>query len=501
MDQSKTQIVDKLIDKNPKLTFLETHISWILRGQKTTLKIKKPYDLGFLDFSSLDARKKYCEKEIEYNSLFAPALYKKVVGITAKGEQVPKDHEEIAEYAVEMNTFDESQQFDHLLSAGKLNSTDLKKVAHRLVRYYAKAPKNETIQAFGSPEKIKKMVLDNIYESKPFIGRTLSQECYETLCSSTEKVLEKEGQTLKKRQKTNVKACHGDLHLRNICYYQDKVQLFDCIEFNEQFRNIDQIYDLAFLFMDLLYHERQDLAFTLLNEYLLLTNDFEAMRLLPMYAAIRAVIRGKVTSLLLDQDVSGNKKKQAEEEASKYYLLAEKLIAPHSDSIYCTVGLSGSGKSFVAEQLAGIKGAVILRTDSIRKHLHDKNLYERYDDIYSEQHTEDTYDALFEYSKNILDVGYTIILDGSFLKRHQRTKVIKLAKKTGKALCFLNIEANMELIKTRLDRRKDDVSDADIEVMEAQKKHMDPFDPTELSKVKTIYNLDEIKVRAQLKTL
>lgn len=232
-----------------------------------------------------------------------------------------------------------------------------------------------------------------------------------------------------------IRECHGDLHLNNICLYNGRVQIFDCIEFNEEFRNIDVIYDAAFLLMDLEFRGRGDLANLFLNTYLEWSGDYAGAVLLPLYLCIRAYIRGNVNALALnDPAISEAEKADIQATAAAYYAAAYRYTQPRQAKLYVMCGLSGAGKSTRGRGLAQGEQAIQIRSDAVRKHLAGLPLDRRSSDfpqvdLYSEAMTQKTYDQLLAYAELLLRQGQTVILDAKYDRVALRQPVIALAEK------------------------------------------------------------------------
>lgn len=333
MSQNTPELIQFLESKFPESQLFQTHISFVVVGKDKTFKVKKPMNFGFLNFETPDLRKEFCLEELRLNSKMAEPLYTKVWAIKEEngGFELHDDLDNSSntDYILEMNSFDQDELFSNLFKEGKLTNDHFTELAQTLADFHQnKAASNEEISSYGAFNNVEQIAKDNLELSSLFIGKSISQEQYDTLEKESLEGLKELKLIIENRVANKMtKECHGDLHLGNICIYNGKVTPFDCIEFNKDFRFIDTIYDVAFLYMDLVYNGAQDQATHFLNKYLEYTNDFEGLKLFPMYCSMRAIIRAKVTSLLLnDENVSQEVKDNAQKTAHEYYLLGLEFL-------------------------------------------------------------------------------------------------------------------------------------------------------------------------------
>lgn len=338
MSQNIPDLVQNLIDQTPNSQLFQTHISFVVVGSEKSYKVKKPMNFGFLNFETPGLRREFCLEEFRLNSKMAASLYNKVWAVDRENK-LHDDLEQASntDYVLEMNSFDQKELFTNLHKEGLLTDSHFEELALTLADFhYTKANCDEEILSYGSFENVKKIVNDNLELSNLFIGKSISQEQYNELEELSLKKIDLLKPVIDQRLKEKkVKECHGDLHLGNICVYQGKVTPFDCIEFNKEFRFIDTIYDVAFLYMDLVFNGSHHFATTFLNAYLEQTNDFEAMKLFPMYCSMRAIIRAKVTSLLLNDDsIPKEVKDEAQKTAQEYYKLGLDFLKKKEDESF-----------------------------------------------------------------------------------------------------------------------------------------------------------------------
>lgn len=464
---------------------IQTHISHVFLTGGYAYKIKKDVDLGFLDYTTLEKRKHFCEREVELNRQFAPHLYIETVPVyKASGKHSLIPGGDIVEYAVKMHQFREEDVLLKVFERGELSGADVLELARQLAHVHAGAGTDDAVAAYGTPDAVRQMATDNMNIVRPFIGRTISAETFAAIESRTNNFFEQHQTLFQKRVKAGrIRECHGDLHLNNICRYEGRLQFFDRIEFNETYKNIDVIYDLAFLLMDIRFRGRADLATLLLNEYLEQTGDYEGALLLPVYLSMRAFIRGEVQSILASESgVDDAVREAAAEEAARYFEFALNALSPSDPRIILVGGVSGSGKSHLARQLAPALEAIHLRSDAVRKHLAGVPLYERHHDLYAKEMTEKTYAMLIDLGTRLAQQGRCVILDATWLDVSRRKRVLSTDVPSAIVFCT----ADKAELERRIASRGKDVSDADVSVMRDQLKRLEMPKPDEADVVLTL---------------
>jgi aminoglycoside phosphotransferase family enzyme len=307
---------------------LQTHISYITFAGNYVYKWKKPVDFGFLDFSTRAKRQFYCEEEIRLNRRLCPDVYLEMVAITAAdGHFDLNGRGTVVEYGVKMRRLPEDQMMENVLIEGKLLPHHLTKIVEILVPFYAAATIDEPGHQYGTVEAIAKAVRDNFIQTRRFAGgEALSSDRFMLLQEFADDVLS-HGELFEQRRKSGyTRECHGDLHSGNICLDQD-VHIFDCIEFNKNLRCIDIAADLAFLAMDLDFHNRSDLSQFLIDSYIDLSGDRGMCNVLNFYKCYRAYVRGKISLLTSDDlGVGTDVSRRALQRADRYFQLAEKYV-------------------------------------------------------------------------------------------------------------------------------------------------------------------------------
>jgi aminoglycoside phosphotransferase family enzyme/predicted kinase len=482
---------------------LQTHISCVLLAGDYAYKIKKPVNLGFLDFSTLAARRHYCEEELRLNRRTAPALYLDVIPIGGSvdvpllGAGGPA-----FEYALRMKRFAQDALLDRMARRGELTAQHVETLAASLAAFHANVARagdrgtsaghrgagaghecagagHECAGAgpqcaFGSPERILAQAMQNFEQLQVLAAagsesallarlRRWTAETHAALAPLFEA----------RRQALWVRECHGDLHLGNIALLAGVPTPFDGIEFSEDLRWIDVMSEVAFLVMDLIDHRLPRLAFAFLNAYLESTGDYAGVRVLRFYLVYRALVRAKVSCMRAHQPGSAA---GVEHEYRRHLHLAERLAAPGDAALLIMHGLSGSGKTTVARNLQDSLGALRLRSDVERKRLHGLATLARSASglnagLYASGASERTYAHLAGLAREVLSARYPVIVDAAFLQRAQRERFAALARSMGAGFAIATCIAAPATLRERVALREKsatDASEASLEVLEQQ---------------------------------
>jgi len=466
---------------------IQTHVSWIFLAGKFAYKIKKPVNFGFLDFSTLDRRRFYCQEELRLNRRLCPEIYLDVIKVRETPDGAAFYGEGLVlDYAVKMIRLPDERMTDRLLAEGRLSGADVKSIAETVAVFHKQALTGGEIDSFGSLEMIKRNWAENFQQAEEFTGITISQQDLGLIRVWAEQFMAAKAELFNRRVADGfIRECDGDLHLENICL-TDRVCIFDCIEFNSRFRNSDTAADIAFLTMDLEFHGRRDLARIFLKEYIAASGDAGVSDLVDFYSVYRAFIRGKVESFRLkDPGIPRVEKEAAKEKALNYFRLARGYILRErlAQSLVVISGLSGSGKSTIATALAIELGAELLSSDRIRKELAGVPLLQHSHDeygcgLYSPVVSEATYRELLVRADSFLAAGQSVIIDATCQKRGVRESLHRLAARHGVPLYLFVADAPEEIIRSRLVERFNKgtaISDGRWEIYLRQKEEFEPI--------------------------
>jgi hypothetical protein len=473
------------------IALTQTHISYLLLTGTYAYKIKKPVDLGFLDFTTLERRRHFCQEEVRLNQRGAPGLYLGAIPITPyeRGFRLDGPESAAVEYAVKMRQFDENGLFDRLVDSGRITDELIDRLARRVAEYHSGAATSAAIAEFGRPERIQEVINGNYRHTQRFVGSLQTPEQYQLTRTFTDRFFMDQRKVLEGRVAAGkIRECHGDLHLGNICFWERTIHLFDCIEFNELFRFVDVMQDAAFTTMDLESYQRADLANGFINAYAERTGDWQGLTMLPLYLVRHAYVRAKVNSLLSEEkEISPEARDKAMENARGYYGLAARFSQPRVGHITLVSGLSGSGKSTLGRLLARAGGAIHIRSDAVRKHQAGHSLDSlAAPETYSADMTERTYAKLLELGLTLAQAGFGVILDATYSKREQRMEVAREAKELAIPLRIVQCVAPANVLHDRLAARRGDISDAKPALLESQRQVYEPVSLDESAGVHVI---------------
>ena len=478
-----TDLLDPRVypDRPKKVDLVQTHISALFLTGSHVYKIKKPVNFGFLDFTTLEKRKFYCQQEVDLNRRLSPELYLGVTEIRSHQGSIAigPGPGEILEYAVLMKQLPPDCTMDRWLARGAITPEHIAQIAARIAEFHAQAAANPEIAAFGEIQTVRGNVEENFTQTQKYVGQALSADAYREIVESNRRFMEHQGPLFHKRVAGGkIRDCHGDLHLQHICLGEE-ILIFDCIEFNQRFRYSDVAADIAFLLMDLDSHGEPLLSADLASHYLEISQDWALFLLLNFYKSYRAYVRGKVTCFRLeDPAISGEEKASALDEARRYFSLAHKYARKlNRPWLLVIFGLMGTGKSTVAQSLSRALGWECLRSDVIRKELAQispqVHRYEEFHQgIYSPDFSRRTYQALFDRVLDLLGSGQSVILDGSFKKQDERKEALSLAAKANADLLLIECLCSEQGIQRRMARRateENDPSDGRWEIFAQQK--------------------------------
>ncbi len=482
------------------VTFLETHISRLYLTKNHVYKVKKPVNLGFLDFTTLAQRRHFCQEEVRLNRRFAPGIYQGVVTIRRQGDRICLDGSgEIIDYAVLMRRLPEERLL-HLLIAS--DDPDLANLMEPLARRIALLHQNSAIcrNENGQPslQTVRDNWEENLQQCRSLPPELLLPAAREQMGDYVRRFLHDQAELLRQREEQGfVRDCHGDLHAGNICL-TDPIVIYDCIEFNRRFRIGDIAADLAFLLMDLEFRGRRDLATRVLESYQsAMGHDRDLPRLLPFYKIYRAWVRGKVEALLaIDVGAATEVRQRAAGAARRYFNLALGYLCP--PQLLLTCGLMGCGKTTLAHALSRALHARHLRSDELRKELAGLAATEAQpvpfgQGIYTETQTRRTYATLLQHALTALAAGQSVIVDASFIRRQDRQKFHGAAVRAGLSCRTLWLDCEAAVALRRLDQRQaraQDASDGRRELYRHQARHFSPPDEKSTIRVDSARNVD-----------
>ncbi len=507
-----TDCFDHPVDK---FTLIETHISYVLLTGSFAYKFKKNVDLDFLDFSTLEKRKFYLDEEYRLNKRLAPDLYLGVVPITgseSKPSLTNKDNS-VIEYVLKMVQFPVEDQLDNLLDKNKLMPEHIDDLAKEIANFHTSLEPAEMDSEFGSFDQIHYPVMENFDQISPETGEKDLQSMLTHLKEWNYQQLNQLDKIFRqRRQQGFIRECHGDMHLSNMVLIKNKVVIFDCIEFNETFRWIDVISEMAFTLMDLDFRKRDDLANRLLNAYLECTGDYASLELLNFYRIYRSMVRAKVADIQRKQTQDSSSRKQLTQKLYDHVSLADNYRQKKKPAFLCIAhGFSGSGKTTYTEQLVDLSGAIRLRSDVERKRLFDLNAEARAGDqvkegLYKADVSKNTYDQLERLSRLIINAGYPVIVDATFLEKEKRDQFKKLAEELTLPFHILDFTASISTLEKRIIKRNSigkDASDADLAVLKHQLGNNDPINEEEKQNtliINTEKSLNPAEIITQLHT-
>lgn len=462
---------------------IDTHISTVLLAGKKAFKIKKPLDLGFLDFVSLAAREEACREELRLNRRLAPDLYKAVCRITGSIERPRIDGKgPLLDWAVRMKRFDPLAVLSNQLA--RLSTSLIDRLGDEVARFHGLAEVAAHASDFGTYAAVAMPIEQNFRQIREY-GDSDRHEEIEQLQAWSMQALDGLRETLAARKRMGcIRECHGDLHLGNVALIDGVPVIFDAIEFNPGLRWIDTINDVAFLYMDLHHHRAAGLANRFIDRYLQHTGDYAGLRLLRFYAVYRALVRAKIAAIRLGQDLAADERSAAGYELSGYLDLAGSLSQARTGGIVIMSGVSGSGKSHASEAWSNALPIIRLRSDVERKRL--LGLAAGVDASssggYAAALTAQTYTRLAELAEEVVAAGYPAVIDATFLKAAQRDRFRDLAGRLHVPFLIVDCDAPVDVLRQRVLRRKDqhdNVSDADLDVLDRQLESREPLSDAE----------------------
>jgi aminoglycoside phosphotransferase family enzyme/predicted kinase len=460
-----------------------THISVVFLAGEFVYKVKKPVAFGFLDFSTLEKRRHFCDEEVRLNRRLAEDVYLGVVPITADGK-VETDGPAV-EWAVKMRRLPDAATLQKRLGRGEVDAALMEKLARTVARFHAAADTNAHIASFGRFDVVASNARENFQQALPQVELTLSESVWRRLQEYNERELDRLRLLIESRADRQVpRDTHGDLHLDHVYLFPEREPphdwvIIDCIEFNERFRYADPVADMAFLVMDFIFHGRRDLANAFADAYFIASGDAEGRALMPFYTAYRAAVRGKVEGLkVFEKEIPFDEQNLAGSRSQRQWLLALGELAPPTERpcLLLVGGLPGTGKSTLSRALAEQAGFEVVRSDEVRKELAGVPYTVLDRSIYTPEWSNRTYIECWRRAGRGLFEGRRVIVDATFGKEHRRRKFLKGARSMGVPAALLICRADRETVRQRLAQRRGDVSDADWAVYEEAERNWDPLE-------------------------
>jgi aminoglycoside phosphotransferase family enzyme/predicted kinase len=467
------------------VTERETHISKVFLTGDVVYKIKKPLNLEFLDFTTLEKRRYFCLQEITLNRRLTRNVYLDVVPICFDGTFNMKGQGEIVEYAVKMRQLMENDSMTQRLREDRLGRFDIENLAYLLTDFYAQASPDTSMKDAGAWNTVCQNCEENFRQLLPFSKKFFDERLFQIISAASRSFLNDRKSLFDDRVRNrNIRDCHGDLKTGHVYFTAEGIQIIDCIEFNERFRFQDIASDLAFLAMDIDFEGRFDMANMLVDDYARRSKDFEVFVLLDFYKCYRALVRCKINCIRMGEGGLG-----AEEtgflinETAKYldlaYQYATRFARPF---IWVVCGPPASGKSAISEELARAFGIDAINSDVVRKELFGVPRTHHLDlapetSIYSPSATSLTYGRLLLMAQEEIEKGRSVILDATFSKAGHRAEALRLARDKNIPIIFVECVLSDDLLKKRLAAREKTtgVSDARLGHFDYFKNRFEPL--------------------------
>ena len=462
----------------------ETHASLAFLAGDFVYKVKKPVDFGFLDFSTLERRKFFCEEELRLNRRLTHGVYLEMVPVVEVGGRLAFHGEgETHDYAVKMRRLDDNKILGHLVDSNQVDDAVWVALSQRLTRFYAETATGEGVNEWGTVAADWHNIEENLDQSAPYVGTIVAPAQLQLIDDVSRQFLEQERSLLEARLAAGkVREGHGDLHLAHICVEGpavDDLQIIDCIEFNPRLRCLDMAVDIAFLSMDLDYHGHLAFARRIVDLLAHDLDDADLPRLVQFFSIYRAHVRAKVACFRCNEIAPELPEYFAvRNEAERYFDLATSyIVESRRPTLFLVGGLSGTGKSVISRRLARSIGAGLVSSDSIRLELAGKTPAERQTvdygtGNYSEDFTNRTYEQMFDRAEELLSTGRSAVLDATFLNPRWRERAREMAERLGVELLLIECQCPPEVARERLTKRARELfeaSEADWAIYQEQR--------------------------------
>ena len=476
--QDQTAVIDFLASPSThggvSVERIETHTAIVFLAGTRAYKLKRAVLFDYLDFSTPERRRVLCDAEVRLNRRTAPALYRGILAVTRErdrglalgGSGTPVD------WVVEMTRFDQEALFDRLAAAGQLDHKLMPPLAAAIAEFHMVAERRAD---HGGKTGMAWVIKGNAAGFAEYGAAYLEPAACVRVTDAAGAELDRRGDLLDARRNAgSVRQCHGDLHLRNIVLLDGRPTLFDGVEFNDEISCTDVLYDLAFLLMDLWRRRLPRHANAVWHRYLAETGELDGVALLPLFLSCRAAIRAKTSATAAQLQNEAPRRGELQELARDYLAMAESLLHPPGPCLIAIGGGSGSGKSTLALGLApsvgAVPGAVVLRSDEIRKQLCGVSLFERLGpEGYSAQVSDRVYAAVAERARLTVSGGHSAIVDAVYLRPTDRQAIEQVAADASVPFVGLWLEAPESTLIERAEQRRNDPSDADASVVRMQR--------------------------------
>ncbi len=452
----------------------QTHISVLLMSRNYVIKLKKPVDFGFLDYTTLNKRLKACEDEIRLNRRLCAETYIGLGGITDLDGRIRLSGRtgKIVDYCVWMKRLPEDRMLDRMVANGAITEAIIDHVAARLCEFHRTARRGPEIARWGSLDEIRHNWEENFVQTEPFIGRAIGAPIYEAIRSWVNEEIESKAELFERRAREGrIVDGHGDVRCESVCVMDGAICIYDCIEFNDRFRCGDVASEAAFLAMDLDARGRPDLGYFFTEAYQRRTGDEDFFALLPFYRCYRAYVRGKVLSFRLDEaEFSAQEREEAATRAKNFFDLARRYASPlKKPTVIAVGGLSGTGKTATARAIAGELGLRVISSDATRQSLFgDAKKPSPYGEgAYTAEANRLTYQKLIEIASKSLKKERSVIIDATFRDPEALQMARSMAAEAGAKWRLIECRLAPELVRSRLAQRaarKEGFSDATWEV-------------------------------------
>ncbi len=471
-----------------EVVLVQTHISFVFLAGSEVFKLKKPVRFSFLDFSTLERRRHFCEEEVRLNHRLAPGVYLGVVPITRVGRAYkvggPGDP---VEYAVHMRRLPTERSLRALVERGEADDALMRRIAQKMATFHAGADTSPEITAAGDVAAMLRTVHENFANLEPFSAWLDTESTLADLRTLLPSAIERAADRLRARQQAGrIRDCHGDLRPDHVCC-TDALPIFDCIEFNPRFRHCDVASEMAFLAMELDFLGASGLAAALIRYYVEASKDTDLLTVMPVFHAYRAQVRAMVSALTSrEPEVGPDARECSRNEARRYLALAARSAwTGHGPVLIALAGISGAGKSVLAAALTDATGFDWLRSDVARKRLAGLAPLDRpttpaaLAELYAPDRSTVLYETLAREVDDLARAGGGVVVDATFRRRSDRARLSQVAAKRGARLFWIECRAPLAVLRTRLERRAqrgDDPSDATWAIAQAQARAFEALD-------------------------